>query len=91
MLTQGTVNMSLCKGEEPQTQAGGTPRLGLGCLVIQVGFMPHTQEAGEHRRCLLQEMEHWDGNVWLAGERAPALSVSLGLRGLQGRRKAVST
>ena len=39
MVTQGTVNMSLCKEEEPQTQAGEILRLGLGCLLAQMGFM----------------------------------------------------
>lgn len=73
MLTQGIVNMSLCKRKEPQAQAGGTPRLGLGCLLIQVGFMPHTQEDGEHRRCLLQEMEHWE---CMAGRRESPSTLS---------------
>lgn len=38
MVTQGTMNVSLCKEEEPQTQASEIFRLGLGCLLIQISF-----------------------------------------------------
>lgn len=48
------------------------PRLGLGCLLIQVGFT--AQHSGGRRTQEMQEMEHWDGNAWLAGESPSTLS-----------------